>query len=182
MRRPVGRRADLIKKIQETTSWVALKAGLSSLPAQAAASAARRRCCSPRKARDSSQSIASEGQGHPTSNRFAKPAAPRKLVLADAGSEQDVQAFIAKAISAYGKLDGIRANAGISGGLVPSPNRPGALAGNPARQPDRAVPGGETFHSDMVKQGHGAIVCAASVAGLEVYGASAIPMPPARPA
>ncbi|WP_164214031.1 SDR family NAD(P)-dependent oxidoreductase, partial [Stenotrophomonas maltophilia] len=37
----------------------------------------------------------------------------------DAGSEQDVSGFIGKAVSAYGKLDVIWANAGISGGWVP---------------------------------------------------------------
>ena len=42
-----------------------------------------------------------------------------EAVMGDAGSEKDVMAFIAKAVSAYGRLDAIWANAGISGGLVP---------------------------------------------------------------
>ena len=42
-----------------------------------------------------------------------------EAVQADAGSEKDVIAYIDKALSAYGKLDAIWANAGISGGLVP---------------------------------------------------------------
>src|SRR5882757_1913075 len=42
-----------------------------------------------------------------------------EAVMADAGSDLDVQAFIDKALSRYGKLDAIWANAGISGGLVP---------------------------------------------------------------
>ena len=42
-----------------------------------------------------------------------------EAVMADAGSEADVKAFIDKAVSAYGRLDAIWANAGISGGLVP---------------------------------------------------------------
>src|SRR6185312_13600443 len=42
-----------------------------------------------------------------------------EAVVADAGSESDVKAFIAKAISSYGKLDAIWANAGIGGGLIP---------------------------------------------------------------
>ena len=42
-----------------------------------------------------------------------------EAVTADAGSEKDVIAFIDKALSAYGKLDAIWANAGIGGGLVP---------------------------------------------------------------
>src|SRR5438270_11519951 len=42
-----------------------------------------------------------------------------EAVMADAGSEKDVIAFIDKAVSAYGRLDAIWANAGVSGGLVP---------------------------------------------------------------
>ncbi|TXJ17359.1 MAG: SDR family NAD(P)-dependent oxidoreductase, partial [Afipia sp.] len=42
-----------------------------------------------------------------------------EAVQADAGSESDVAAFIGKAVSAYGKLDAIWANAGIGGGLIP---------------------------------------------------------------
>src|ERR1700724_361457 len=43
---------------------------------------------------------------------------PAEPLTADAGSEQDVMPFLARAGSAYGRLDGIWANAGISGGLV----------------------------------------------------------------
>src|SRR5207237_5509591 len=42
-----------------------------------------------------------------------------EAVMADAGSEADVKGFIDKAVSKYGKLDAIWANAGVSGGLVP---------------------------------------------------------------
>src|SRR6201995_1365753 len=42
-----------------------------------------------------------------------------EAVMADAGSEKDVIAFIDKAIATHGKLDAIWANAGVSGGLVP---------------------------------------------------------------
>src|SRR5438477_11689296 len=42
-----------------------------------------------------------------------------EAVMADAGSEADVKAFIDKAVAQYGKLDAIWANAGVSGGLVP---------------------------------------------------------------
>jgi NAD(P)-dependent dehydrogenase (short-subunit alcohol dehydrogenase family) len=38
-----------------------------------------------------------------------------EAVMADAGSESDVKAFIDKAVSKYGKLDAIWANAGASG-------------------------------------------------------------------
>src|SRR6476659_3569703 len=46
-----------------------------------------------------------------------------EAVMADAGSEADVKAFIDKAVSKYGRLDAIWANAGVSGGLVPIPEQ-----------------------------------------------------------
>src|SRR6202165_4927350 len=42
-----------------------------------------------------------------------------EAVMADAGLENDVKAFIDRAVSKYGRLDAIWANAGVSGGLVP---------------------------------------------------------------
>src|SRR4051794_41764566 len=53
-----------------------------------------------------------------------------EAVLADAGSEADVKAFIDKAVSKYGRLDALWANAGVSGGAgsVSRQNR-GALEG-----------------------------------------------------
>src|ERR1700738_1709718 len=42
-----------------------------------------------------------------------------EAVRAAAGSEKDVITFIERAVSAYGRLDAIWANAGVSGGLVP---------------------------------------------------------------
>src|SRR5439155_15821806 len=38
-------------------------------------------------------------------------------VAADAGAEADVEGFIARAVEAFGGLDAIYANAGVSGGL-----------------------------------------------------------------
>ena len=46
-----------------------------------------------------------------------------EAVMADAGSEPEVKSFIDKAVSKYGRLDAIWANAGISGGLVPIPEQ-----------------------------------------------------------
>src|SRR5438045_9047445 len=46
-----------------------------------------------------------------------------EAVMADAGSESDVEGFIDKAVSKYGRLDAIWANAGVSGGLVPIPEQ-----------------------------------------------------------
>src|ERR1700743_3767571 len=57
--------------------------------------------------------------GKETVELVRKAVVTAEAVMADAGSEPDVIAFIAKAISAHGRLDAIWANAGISGGLVP---------------------------------------------------------------
>ena len=51
-----------------------------------------------------------------TVDQVRKAGGTAEAVIADAGSESDVKAYIAKAISAYGKLDAIWANAGIGGG------------------------------------------------------------------
>src|SRR6266700_2739846 len=102
-----------------------------------------------------------------------------EAVMADAGSEKDVMAFIDKAITTYGKLDAIWANAGVSGGLVPLAEQTvehwqEVLRINlfgPFLAIKHAMP-------HMIKRQSGAIVCTASVAGLKAgasghpYGAS----------
>jgi NAD(P)-dependent dehydrogenase (short-subunit alcohol dehydrogenase family) len=98
-----------------------------------------------------------------------------EAIMADAGLEADVKAFIDKAVSAYGRLDAIWANAGISGGLVP-------LAEQTVEHWQEILrinligPFLAIKHSmpHMIKQGSGAIVCTASVAGLK-SGASGHP-------
>jgi NAD(P)-dependent dehydrogenase (short-subunit alcohol dehydrogenase family) len=98
-----------------------------------------------------------------------------EAVMADAGSETEVMAFIDKAIKTHGRLDAIWANAGVSGGLVPLAeqtvehwqevlrvNLIGAFLAV-----KYAIP-------HMVKQQSGAIVLTASVAGLKA-GASGHP-------
>lgn len=98
-----------------------------------------------------------------------------EAVVADVGIESEVKAYIAKAISAYGKLDAIWANAGIGGGLIPiadqTPEHWQEVLRVNLIGPFLAVK-----HSipHLVKQGHGAIVCTASVAGLK-SGASGHP-------
>jgi NAD(P)-dependent dehydrogenase (short-subunit alcohol dehydrogenase family) len=98
-----------------------------------------------------------------------------EAVIADAGSEADVIGFIDHAITAYGRLDAIWANAGISGGLRPLAEQTVEhwqeilrinLIG-PFLAVKHAMP-------HMVKQQFGAIVCTASVAGLK-SGASGHP-------
>jgi NAD(P)-dependent dehydrogenase (short-subunit alcohol dehydrogenase family) len=102
-----------------------------------------------------------------------------EALMADAGSESDVKAFIDKAVSKYGKLDAIWANAGVSGGLVP-------LAEQTVEHWQEVLrvnligPFLAIKHSmpHMIKQKSGSIVCTASVAGLKAgasghpYGAS----------
>jgi NAD(P)-dependent dehydrogenase (short-subunit alcohol dehydrogenase family) len=98
-----------------------------------------------------------------------------EAVMADAGSESDVKAFIDRAVSKYGRLDAIWANAGISGGLVP-------LAEQTVEHWQEILrinligPFLAIKHSmpHMIKQKSGAIVCTASVAGLK-SGASGHP-------
>jgi NAD(P)-dependent dehydrogenase (short-subunit alcohol dehydrogenase family) len=98
-----------------------------------------------------------------------------QAVMADAGSEKDVMAFIDKAVSKFGRLDAIWANAGISGGLVPIAEQTVEhwqeilrinLIG-PFLAIKYAMP-------HMIRQKSGAIVCTASVAGLK-SGASGHP-------
>ena len=99
--------------------------------------------------------------------RIAAAGGKAVAMAADTGSEAEVEAYVARAIAEFGGLDVMYANAGISGGLIPlfeqtlehwqevlRVNLIGTfLAIKHAGQ-------------HMVKQGSGAIVCTASVAGL----------------
>src|SRR5881396_2922307 len=90
-----------------------------------------------------------------------------EAVMADAGSEADVKAFIDKAVSKYGKLDAIWANAGVSGGLVPLAEQTVEHWQEVLRVnligPFLAIKHAAPL---MVKQRAGSILCTASVAGL----------------
>jgi NAD(P)-dependent dehydrogenase (short-subunit alcohol dehydrogenase family) len=98
-----------------------------------------------------------------------------EAVQADTGSEEEVVGFIDKALTSYGKLDAIWANAGVSGGLVP-------LAEQTVEHWQEVLrinligPFLAIKHSipHMTKQGFGSIICTASVAGLK-SGASGHP-------
>ena len=98
-----------------------------------------------------------------------------EAVTADAGSEGDVKAFIDKAVAAYGRLDAIWANAGVSGGLVPLGEQTVEQWQEVLRVnligPFLAVKYAMPL---MVNQKSGAIVLTASVAGLK-SGASGHP-------
>jgi NAD(P)-dependent dehydrogenase (short-subunit alcohol dehydrogenase family) len=86
---------------------------------------------------------------------------------ADAGSDADVRAFVARAVAELGGLDVLYANAGISGGDVPLAEQTVELWQEVLRVnligPFLAV---KHAGAHMVAQGRGSIVCTASVAGL----------------
>ncbi|MBI1260739.1 MAG: glucose 1-dehydrogenase [Rhizobiales bacterium] len=88
-------------------------------------------------------------------------------VAADASDEPSVKALIDLCISKYGALDVLFANAGISGGLVPMEEQTVEYWEQVLRVnligPFLAIKHGSPA---MVKQGHGSIICTASVAGL----------------
>src|SRR4029077_9764248 len=114
-----------------------------------------------------------------TVNQVREAGGTAEAVMADAGSEKDIIAFVDKAVSTYGRLDAIWANAGVSGGLVP-------LAEQTVEHWQEVLrinligPFLAIKHSipHMIKQKSGSIVCTASVAGLKAgasghpYGAS----------
>ncbi len=88
-------------------------------------------------------------------------------VAADAGAESEVRAFIDKAVRDLGGLDIVYANAGVSGGLVPLFEQTVEMWQEILRVnligPFLAI---RHAAPHMIKQGKGAIVCTASVAGL----------------
>ncbi|WNV10708.1 SDR family oxidoreductase [Tardiphaga sp. 709] len=112
---------------------------------------------------------------HETAKLVSDAGGTIEAITADAGSESDVKSYVEKALSRYGKLDAIWANAGVSGGLVP-------LLEQTVEQWQEILrinligPFLAIKHSmpHMVKQGHGSIVLTASVAGLK-SGASGHP-------
>lgn len=98
---------------------------------------------------------------------IAKDGGKAIAMAADAGNEADVKAYVAKAVSAFGGIDTIYANAGISGGLVPLWEQTVEMWQEILRVnligPFLAI---QNVAPLLVKQGKGSIVCTASVAGL----------------
>ncbi|WP_041802004.1 SDR family NAD(P)-dependent oxidoreductase [Rhodopseudomonas palustris] len=112
---------------------------------------------------------------HDTVELVHRQGGTAEAVVADAGCERDVKAFVAKAVATHGRLDAIWANAGVSGGLVPLEEQTVEhwqevlrinLIG-PFLAIKHAMP-------QMIAQESGAIVLTASVAGLKA-GASGHP-------
>ena len=112
---------------------------------------------------------------HETVAQIKQAGGTAQAVMADAGSEKDVIGYIEKAVSAYGRLDCIWANAGVSGGLVPIAEQT-VEHWQEILRINLIGPFLAIKHSMplMVKQGSGAILCTASVAGLK-SGASGHP-------
>lgn len=112
---------------------------------------------------------------HDTAEQARQQGGTAQAMIADAGSEDDVKAMIAKAIASHGRLDALWANAGISGGLLPLAEQSvehwqDVLRINligPFLAIKHAMP-------HMIAQGAGALLCTASVAGLKA-GASGHP-------
>tara|TARA_R110002110_G_scaffold413827_1_gene642001 strand:+ start:604 stop:1389 length:786 start_codon:yes stop_codon:yes gene_type:complete len=88
-------------------------------------------------------------------------------VAADVSDENSVKGFVEYCIAEYGGLDVVYANAGISGGRVPLQDQTvdhwqQVLAVN-LIGPFLAI---KYASPHMIRQGHGSIICTASVAGL----------------
>jgi len=88
-------------------------------------------------------------------------------MAADVADEGAVKAYVDKALSTFGGIDVIFANAGISGGLVPLMDQTTDMWTEILRVnligPFLAI---QNVAPHMIKQGKGAIICTASVAGL----------------
>jgi NAD(P)-dependent dehydrogenase (short-subunit alcohol dehydrogenase family) len=109
-----------------------------------------------------------------TAARIAKAGGRAEAMTADAGSEADVARYVARALDAFGGLDIMYANAGISGGTVPLLETSVELWERVLRVnligPFLAI---RHAAPRMVAQGRGSIVCTASVAGLRANAAGA---------
>ncbi len=109
-----------------------------------------------------------------TASQVAAAGGQATAVTADAGNEADVAAFVARAIEAFGTLDILYANAGISGGTVP-------FLESTAEQWQEILrinligPFLAIRHAapHMAARGRGSIICTASVAGLRANAAGA---------
>jgi NAD(P)-dependent dehydrogenase (short-subunit alcohol dehydrogenase family) len=107
-----------------------------------------------------------EGVGE-TAKMIAKDGGTTQSLSADAGREDDVKAYVDRALKSYGGLDIIYANAGVSGGLVPLFEQT-VEQWQQILQTNLLGPFLAIKHAapHMVKKGRGSIVLTASVAGL----------------
>jgi NAD(P)-dependent dehydrogenase (short-subunit alcohol dehydrogenase family) len=103
-----------------------------------------------------------------TASAIKRNGGTAQAVATDSGREENVKAFIERAVSAFGALDVVYANAGISGGLVPifeqSEDHWRQILQTNLIGPFLAL---KHAAMHMVKQGRGSIILTASVAGLK---------------
>ncbi len=109
-----------------------------------------------------------------TAGQVAAAGGRATAVTADAGNEADVAAFVAGAIEAFGSLDILYANAGISGGTVPFLETT-AEQWHEILRVNLVGPFLAIRHAapHMAARGRGSIICTASVAGLRANAAGA---------
>ena len=144
-------------------------ARLQSSPVRQAVSAAPARFYLRERAREWSSSIKKPRRWTTPPRRLRNTAARCTTVAADTSQEGDVKAFVDRAVTAFGGLDVVYANAGISGGLVPPPLLEQTVE-NWLRVLQVNLVG--TFlaikHAapHMIAKGSGSIILTASVAGL----------------
>ncbi len=97
-----------------------------------------------------------------------------EAMAADVGDEAQAAAYVARAIEAFGGLDVVYANAGVSGGTTPLLEGTAELWTEVLRvNLIGAFLAIRYAAPHMVAQGRGAIVCTASVAGLRANAAGA---------
>ena len=96
-----------------------------------------------------------------------------KTVAADVGDELAVKGYVDFCLSAFGAIDAIYANAGISGGIVPIQDQTPTMWEEILRVnligPFLAI---KHVSPHMMKRGKGSIICTASVAGLRANAGS----------
>ena len=102
-----------------------------------------------------------------TASVIAKNGASVQSLAADTGSEDNVKAFVDRALNTFGALDVVYANAGISGGLVPLFEQTEDYW-RQILQTNLIGPFLAIKHAapHMIAKGRGSIVLTASVAGL----------------
>jgi NAD(P)-dependent dehydrogenase (short-subunit alcohol dehydrogenase family) len=109
-----------------------------------------------------------------TAGAIAQLGGKAHSLAADAGREENVKAYVDHALSAYGALDVVYANAGISGGLTPLFEQT-VDYWQQILQTNLIGPFLAIKHAAprMVEKGRGAIVLTASVAGLRANAGAA---------
>lgn len=102
-----------------------------------------------------------------TAEQIAAAGGTAIAMAADAGDEVSVKSYVDRALEAFGTIDALFANAGISGGLTPLLDVSVDMFNEILRinllGPFLAI---RTVAPHMVKNGAGSIICTASVAGL----------------